>query len=111
MTTYYGIEQSTDSRCPQTRVKRLSNRATAERYAAMGTRLTYADPDVARNWHHTFYSAWAMPSGWRAPSPTCLAAAAQRSSSRDYPRTSADVLALAIERDGERVRALGEAVK
>lgn len=114
MATYYGIEQSTDSRCPRTVVRRLGSGkrglVRAQEWAAKPSHLTYADAAAARNYHHTLYSAHEMPSGWRAPSKSDLARRARDSSTRDYPRSEADVLASAIQREGDEVAAFTEAV-
>lgn len=113
MATYYGIEQSTDSRCPRTVVRRLGSGknglACAREWAAKKSHLTYADAAAARNYHHTLYSAHEMPAGWRAPSRTDLRKRAEHSSTRDYPRTPADVLASVIQREGDEVAALAVA--
>lgn len=50
----YGIEQSTDLRCPRTVVKKFSTLSSLLRWMEGGGGFTYDDPDVARNYHHTF---------------------------------------------------------
>lgn len=109
MATYYGIEQSTDSREPRTKVTRLGHGkrglAAAVAFASKASHLTYADAAAARNFHHTLYSAYEMPTGWRPATLLQRTSEARRRSSRDYPRNAADMLAEAICRAGERVKA------
>lgn len=54
---YYGVEQSTDLRRPNTVVKKFVSRFAALRWrdeSSKSGRTTFADPEGARNWHHTF---------------------------------------------------------
>lgn len=99
----YGVEQSTDLRDPRTRIRRFRSEPAALSWAAHSGQFTYADPEGARNWHHTFRTLYRMPKGWRPPKPQTLFREAERQSTRDYPRTSDDMLAEHVRRDGERI--------
>lgn len=106
MATYYGIEESTDSKCPRTKVTRLPSRKAAEAFSETKTHLTYADPAAARNYHHTLYCAFEMPAGWRPPSKKETQAAIEehyRFGSRSYPLDAAIYLARAIWKAGTPV--------
>lgn len=111
MATYFGVEQSTDSRDPRTRVERLgSGKRGLERaieYAKKSSHLTYADPHAARNFHHTLYSAWEVELVRELPTPARCATQAAERSTRDYPTRAVDVFADRIECLGRRVLRCG----
>lgn len=52
---YYGVEQSTDMRCPCTKVLKFRTSETALRWRDQCIqRNTYDDPALAANYHQTF---------------------------------------------------------
>ena len=54
---FYVICQSTDMRCPMTRIKKFTSLRAAKKYAEIGNgKYTYDNPEEAMNWHHTFNS-------------------------------------------------------
>jgi len=60
---YYGVEQSTDLRNPQTVIVKFKSRKMAflwKNEANKSGRSTYGDPESARNWHHTFRSVFLL---------------------------------------------------
>lgn len=99
----YGIEQSTDSRAPRTKVIRSRSAQGMREWADGGGGFTYPDPEGARNFHHSFRSLWEMPKGWRKPSRAALSKMAREKSSRDYPRNETDALADIIALEGTEV--------
>ena len=108
MAKYYGISQSTDMRCPHTKIFYLGygNRGktrASEWIKSKVAHFTYDDPGAARNYHHTLYDVYEMPSGWRAPSEKKMIAEALRRSSTSYPRYKEDVFFDLIRKDGTRV--------
>jgi hypothetical protein len=103
MTRYAVVESSTDLRCPDSRVRFYTSLAKARADAAQGGDYTHDDPETARNWHHTFRTIYALPSGWRKPTAAMLARLAQAASTTTYPRTVQDALAYVIRCAGYRV--------
>lgn len=51
---FYGVEQSTDMRCPRTVIKKFKNKNALLKWMKNSGGFTYEDPDGARNHHHTF---------------------------------------------------------
>lgn len=54
---FYGIEQSTDLRCRNTIIKKFSTKNALLKWMNLPNtsgRFTYADPEGARNYHHSF---------------------------------------------------------
>ena len=52
---YYVVTYSTDMRNKQTQIKKFTSEKAAIRFAKIDNgNFTYADPESARNWHHTF---------------------------------------------------------
>jgi len=98
---YYGIEQSTDLRCPNTVVKKFVSRFAALRWRdepGKSGRLTYADPDGARNWHHTFRQVYEIHGRIDKKHP-----AFKNRGTSTYPRCDADNLASYIMAHGQEV--------
>lgn len=52
---FYGVEESTDMRCPQTKIVKFTSESGLKKWmqARQGT-FTYDDPEVAKNYHKTF---------------------------------------------------------
>ncbi len=64
MAQYLGIEQSTDIKCQMTKLRLFTSRKrTLAWIAESACRLTYADPEGARNFHHTLRDAVELPKG------------------------------------------------
>lgn len=56
---FYGIEQSTDMRCPRTVVKKFTSESSLKKWLTNSGNFTYSDPDAARNHHRSFrYGYW-----------------------------------------------------
>lgn len=51
---YYVIEQSTDMRCKNTKIRKFRSVKSAKQYASHGGFYTHDNPEEARNYHHTF---------------------------------------------------------
>ena len=95
---YALVSRSTDMRCPATSVRFTESKRCALVWRASGGEFTHADPDAARNHHHTLRTAYVVPTGWRKPPSQALARSATAMSSGDYPRTLADALLASLGR-------------
>lgn len=51
---YYGVEQSTDLRDRRTVIKKFTTERSLNKWMEKSGEFTYADPESARNYHHTF---------------------------------------------------------
>lgn len=99
---YYGIEQSTDLRNPQTVVKKFTSRKAAIAWKdapGKSGRSTFADPEGARNWHHTFRQVYEIHGRIDRKHP-----AFKDRGTSTYPRCDADNLASYIAAHGEAVK-------
>lgn len=99
---YYGIEQSTDLRRPNTVVKKFTSRKAAIAWKdapGKNGRSTFADPEGARNWHHTFRQVYEIHGRIDRKHPVFK----DRGTST-YPRCEADNLASYIAAHGEAVK-------
>lgn len=94
----YGIEQSTDMRCPRTVVKKFTSRKALAYWLMGGGGYTYADPDSARNWHHSFRSGFEL-SGRIDKSNKIF----KDSGTPTYPRNATDNLATYIQTFGKSI--------
>jgi hypothetical protein len=97
---FYGVEQSTDQRCPRTAVKKFASRSALRRWIGNGGGdFTYADPESARNWHHTFREGYEMKRRIDRNDRifSCVG-------TRDYPRCAADNMAACIHKFGTPVK-------
>jgi hypothetical protein len=105
----YGVESTTDMRCPETVVKRFRSEPAARNWAEKGGGYAWpgaADnslPGPSRNFHHRLRELYRMPAGWRPPSQRELRQRAHEDSTPSYPRNAADALAKAIWKKGERL--------
>lgn len=93
MPTYALIEKSTDLNHPNTKVTftRSLKRATSWRdEPGKSGRFTYADPEHAQNYHHTFRCVYEMPPGWRKPTKKVLAERSARAGHFSMTRAMAD---------------------
>lgn len=51
---FYGVEQSTDLRDRRTNIVKFKSETALKKWLSLGQcKLTYSDPDAARNHHHT----------------------------------------------------------
>lgn len=105
MPRYAIIEQSTDLRHPNSKIRfTQSKRTVKEILSKRESRYTYPDPKAARNWHHTFTYIYELPAGWRIPSKKSLQKEAYKCSTPTYPRTADDILANQIMAIGTKIR-------
>lgn len=101
------IEQTTDSRSPQTKVQTMRSEAAARRWLAAGSD-SFAFPGAARgdlpltqqNWHRRIRTAYVMPPHWRLPSANRIAA---ERGSRPWEdrRSDKDIVASIVWRERE----------
>ena len=97
---FYGLEQSTDLRDRRTVVKKFSSESALRRWIGNGGgELTYADPDLARNWHHTFREGYELVG--RIDRKNRIFSDV---GTRDYQRCAADNMAAYIHKFGTHVR-------
>ncbi len=97
---FYGIEQSTDLRDPRTVVKKFASESALRRWIGNGGgELTYADPELARNWNRTFRDGYEL--NGRVDRKNMIFSAI---GTRDYPRCAADNLAAYIHNFGTQVK-------
>jgi len=97
---FYGIEQSTDQRCPRTVVKKLASQSALKRWMAGGGGYTYSDPDGAKNHHRSFRYGYELAGRIDRKDRVFSI-----SGTRDYPRNDADNLAEYISRNGVQIDA------
>jgi hypothetical protein len=102
MRRYAIIRQSTDSRSPNSRVEFTTSKKVILAALEEKSKLSYEDPEAAKNWHHDLTYVYKLPEGWRKPSQKFLSEKSSRRSST-YPRTKIDILAEEIMKDGERI--------
>lgn len=97
---FYGIEQSTDLRCPRTVVKKFASESALKLWLnGGGGEFTYADPESARNWHRTFREGYELNGRIYRKHKVFSDVG-----TRDYPRCAADNLAAYIHKFGTRVK-------
>jgi hypothetical protein len=51
---FYGVEQSTDKRCPNTVIKKFTSIRSLKKWMEFSGRFTHENPEFAMNWHHTY---------------------------------------------------------
>lgn len=96
----YGVEQSTDQRCPRTEIKKFSSEKQAMKWKNKDNgKLTYADPEGARNYHHTFKSIYYLEG--RIDKKDSIM---NNEGSRDYPRNTNDNIAFYLYKYGEEIK-------
>ncbi len=49
---YYGVEQSTDLRCPNTIIKKFTSIVSLKKWMINSGKFTHSNPELARNYHH-----------------------------------------------------------
>ena len=95
---FYGIEQSTDLRCPLTVIKKFTTIKPLLKWMENEIRLTYADPESAGNYHHTIRYGYELRGRINKKDPIFL----DRGTST-YPQNNADNMATYLRRNGEEV--------
>ena len=95
---YYGIEQSTDMRCPRTVVKKFRSENALRKWMQGGGNFTYADPDSARNHHRSFRSGSEYKG--RIDKKDKIFS---NYGTRDYPKNDTDNLAFYIQKYGREL--------
>lgn len=102
MRRYAIIRQSTDSRNPNSRVEFTTSRKAVLAALEEKPKLSYEDPEAAKNWHHDLTYVYELPKGWRKPSQKFLSEKSSQCST-SYSRTKTDTLAKEIMKDGVRI--------
>ncbi len=87
---YYGVEQSTDMREKRTVIKKFRTLSALAKWLGShrNGRLTYEDPEGARNYHHTFRSGYELEGRVDKKHPIF-----RDRGTPTYPRNDADNLA------------------
>lgn len=102
-----GIEQTTDSRWPETKVVRLVGRKRTLAWVSAGGGYAWSGaadeqiPVQQQNWHHRLREAWEMPPGWRMPTRKAIAHV-RGSRPWEDRRSDLDIVAALVRRDGVR---------
>src|ERR1035437_7818948 len=105
----YGIEQTTDSRYPETKIVRFTNRKRALEWATGGGGFAWEGgacgdiPVQQQNWHHRLRDLYDLPVGWRKPTIKEQRAYADKWRGSSRRVTLEDAISLAIRQDGERI--------
>jgi hypothetical protein len=105
----YGIEQTTDSRYPETKIVNFSSRKrTLESVKDSGGAACAggARSDIPRqeqNWHARLRNIYEMPVGWRPPARKEQNKFLEGYRHSSYRRTSSDAIARAVRHDGRRL--------
>ena len=101
----YGIEQTTDSRYPETVVRKFTSEPAARSWrdgAPAGPAWPgAANPDLPitqQNFHERFRTLYCMPKGWRAPTQKVL-----NRQAAERRRPAVDCLSVHVRRDGEEI--------
>ena len=55
---FYGVEQSTDKRSPNTVIKKFTSIVSLKKWLAVSGGFTHENPEIVRNWHHTFRTGY-----------------------------------------------------
>lgn len=97
---FYGIEQSTDMRCPRTVVKKFSSETALRKWGRGGGNFTYEDPEGARNHHRTFRCGYEYTG--RIDKKDKIF---QSKGTPNYPRSDIDNLAIYIRQYGRELDA------
>ena len=107
---FYGVEQTTDQRCPDTKIKKFTSlkqalkwRSNSGGYAWPGAARNDI-PGPLRNFHHRLREVYEMPRGWRKPSSKQLNKEAWERSTSMYPRSSNEILASIFFRKGIEIK-------
>ena len=97
---FYGIEQSTDMRCPRTVVKKFTSENAVRKWMKISGGFTYTDPEGARNHHRSFRSGYAYAG--RIDKKDKIF---KSYGTRDYPKNDTDNLAFYIQKYGRELDA------
>lgn len=105
----YGIEETTDLRSPETKIKKFASKLRAIKWSENSGGLAWEGsakkgiPVSQQNWHHRYRYVYSMPLGWRSPSKKKLSETARLYSTGTYYTTMNDILATSIRNDGEAI--------
>lgn len=108
----YGIESTTDSRYPETKIVKFTSRRAALNWVAKGGEFAWAGgarkdiPLQQQNWHRRLRDVYEIPSGERPPTPSERRKYVERSRGSSRRVTSADCVAEWVVNIGERLEAL-----
>lgn len=110
MATYYGIEENTDRKHPQTKVVRLRTLAAVHAFLAKPSEHAFRGaatndiPASQQNWHHRLRDAYEMPAGWRADKRE-IDEIVRRYRDSVYRKSEEAAKAMLIRQHGARVEA------
>lgn len=106
----YGVEQTTDSRYPETVVRKFTSRKAALNWVKDGGGFAWIGgarsdiPVPQQNWHRRLRDLYEMPPAWRPPSITEQKAYVARYRGSSRRLRMADAIASVVVRDGEKIR-------
>lgn len=105
----YCIEQTTDSRYPETKIVKFSSRKRAFNWVKDSGGPAWAGgarsdiPVQEQNWHARLRNIYEMPVGWRPPARKEQQRFLEGYRHSSYQRTASDAIATAIRRDGTQI--------
>jgi hypothetical protein len=105
----YGIEQTTDSRYPETVIRKFTSKKAALHWAKDSGGFAWAGgarsdiPVPQQNWHSRLRDVYEMPSGWRPPSITEQRKYVERYRGSSRRVNMATAIANAVIDAGERI--------
>lgn len=83
---FYGVERSTDMRCPMTQIKKFTSKKSLQKWIELKSgNYTYADPKSAQNYHRSFRYGYELVGRIDKKSPIF-----KDFGSPTYPRTQND---------------------
>lgn len=96
---YYGVSQSTDMRCKNTIIKKFTSEIALKKWLSYGSGdFTYGDPEVVRNYHHTFKYGYKLNGRMDKKNPIF-----KDNGSPTYPRYESDNVASYLHEYGTRI--------
>ncbi len=97
---FYGVEQSTDMRCPRTVIKKFRGEKALLKWMENSGGFTYGDPTGARNYHHTFRYGYELHGRINKKDPIFL-----DRGTLTYPQNDSDNMARYLMHNGCEIKA------
>lgn len=95
---FYGVQQSTDMRCPRTEIKKFSTIKALKKWMENSGGFTYGDPKEARNYHHNLRYGYELSGRINKKDPIF-----NDLGTRDYPQNDNDRMANYLYMYGEKI--------
>ena len=104
MTRYAIIRQSTDLKSPNTRIRFVSSKKLVREALNEEKKLSFSNPEAAKNWHHDLSYIYEIPFNWRKPREKYLTEKSEKTRGGCYPRNREDILAHEISKVGREIK-------